>query len=143
MKVPVFVIFVLAALATLTGCPGSSAKPSSVPSGGKVMAQQQGGNLANSRSSIFSFEDCVMAGYRILRSMPPQCVTPDSRVFVKGKGQVSGPGMDQPAPGGQTCKNLCGNGQCEQIVCLAIGCPCAETPMNCPQDCASELNGDF
>ncbi|TAK05219.1 hypothetical protein EPO33_04570 [Patescibacteria group bacterium] len=34
------------------------------------------------------------------------------------------------------CKNQCGNGQCEEIVCLAVGCPCAETPASCPQDCA-------
>ncbi|OGY42337.1 MAG: hypothetical protein A2Y67_04390 [Candidatus Buchananbacteria bacterium RBG_13_39_9] len=34
-----------------------------------------------------------------------------------------------------TCKNMCGDGICQEIVCLAIGCPCAETAQNCPQDC--------
>lgn len=34
-----------------------------------------------------------------------------------------------------TCKNICGNGTCEEIVCMAIGCPCPETPTTCPQDC--------
>ncbi|MEW6610246.1 MAG: hypothetical protein AB1352_01265 [Patescibacteria group bacterium] len=34
-----------------------------------------------------------------------------------------------------TCKNLCGNGTCEEIVCMAIGCPCPETSSTCPQDC--------
>ncbi len=33
------------------------------------------------------------------------------------------------------CQDLCGNGECEEIVCQAIGCPCSETPETCPQDC--------
>ena len=36
------------------------------------------------------------------------------------------------------CKNLCGDGICQEIVCMAIGCPCPETPQNCPQDCKLE-----
>jgi len=34
------------------------------------------------------------------------------------------------------CNNLCGNGTCEEMVCMGSGCPCAETPDSCPQDCA-------
>ena len=37
--------------------------------------------------------------------------------------------------GTSTCENLCGDGICQEVVCLAIGCPCAETPHSCPQDC--------
>lgn len=33
------------------------------------------------------------------------------------------------------CKNLCGDNQCQEVVCQAIGCPCAETTSTCPQDC--------
>jgi len=33
------------------------------------------------------------------------------------------------------CNNQCGDGTCQEVVCLAIGCPCAETKENCPQDC--------
>lgn len=33
------------------------------------------------------------------------------------------------------CKNLCGDNQCQEVVCQAIGCPCAETKATCPQDC--------
>ncbi len=33
------------------------------------------------------------------------------------------------------CKDLCGDSQCQEIVCAAVGCPCAETPVSCPQDC--------
>jgi len=35
----------------------------------------------------------------------------------------------------ENCKNLCGDGKCQQVVCMAIGCPCAETVVSCPQDC--------
>lgn len=37
---------------------------------------------------------------------------------------------DQPI-----CRDLCGDGICQEIVCLGSGCPCAETPENCPEDC--------
>ena len=44
--------------------------------------------------------------------------------------------LEEPTEPGQTvCKNLCGNGICEEIVCQAIGCPCAETAESCPEDC--------
>ncbi|MEM7824988.1 MAG: hypothetical protein QXO27_03375 [Candidatus Aenigmatarchaeota archaeon] len=35
----------------------------------------------------------------------------------------------------ETCINKCGDGICQEIVCMTIGCPCAETKANCPQDC--------
>jgi len=34
-----------------------------------------------------------------------------------------------------TCKNLCGDDECQSVVCMAVGCPCAETFENCPCDC--------
>ncbi len=33
------------------------------------------------------------------------------------------------------CENLCGDNQCQEIVCQAIGCPCAETKETCSKDC--------
>ncbi|MBU1177249.1 MAG: hypothetical protein V1901_00680 [Patescibacteria group bacterium] len=36
------------------------------------------------------------------------------------------------------CINQCGDGQCGEIVCQAIGCPCAETIESCPEDCKKE-----
>lgn len=33
------------------------------------------------------------------------------------------------------CKNLCGDGNCQEIVCLAVGCPCSENYLSCPADC--------
>jgi hypothetical protein len=33
------------------------------------------------------------------------------------------------------CKDLCGDGVCQEIVCMAVGCPCPESPSQCPADC--------
>jgi len=35
----------------------------------------------------------------------------------------------------EACLNQCGDGTCAEIVCTAIGCPCAETKEDCPADC--------
>jgi hypothetical protein len=35
----------------------------------------------------------------------------------------------------RACEDLCGDGTCQEIVCMAIGCPCPETPTTCPEDC--------
>lgn len=36
------------------------------------------------------------------------------------------------------CVDSCGNGKCEEVVCMGTGCPCAETPSKCPEDCAKK-----
>jgi len=33
------------------------------------------------------------------------------------------------------CQDKCGDNFCAEIVCLAIGCPCAESNQSCPGDC--------
>lgn len=33
------------------------------------------------------------------------------------------------------CQDMCGNGTCEEIVCLGTDCPCAETADSCADDC--------
>lgn len=73
---------------------------------------------------IDSFESCVQAGGKILRTLPARCVTKEGFIFAA------------PFEGG--CENHCGNGVCEEIVCQAVGCPCAETPHTCPADCAEK-----
>jgi len=40
--------------------------------------------------------------------------------------------------GEKLCKDLCGDGVCQEIVCEATGCPCAENEENCPEDCQKE-----
>lgn len=37
--------------------------------------------------------------------------------------------------GEKFCKDLCGDGICQEIVCMAIGRPCPETKENCQKDC--------
>lgn len=42
----------------------------------------------------------------------------------------------------QICEDMCGDGICQEIVCQGTGCPCAETPENCPQDCKEKNVSD-
>ena len=41
-----------------------------------------------------------------------------------------------PSETKEICDNFCGDGVCQEIVCMAVGCPCPETKESCPQDCA-------
>ena len=40
------------------------------------------------------------------------------------------------------CFNQCGDGKCQEVVCQAIGCPCAETIESCPEDCKINCVGE-
>jgi hypothetical protein len=75
--------------------------------------------------SIDSFEECVARSGKVLKMYPPKCVTKDGKVFAQTVRQPS-----------KTCKNMCGDGECQEIVCMAIGCPCAENRATCPNDCS-------
>ncbi len=62
-------------------------------------------------------------------------VNPDAKPDPEANPGIA-PG--EPNPNGEEqpiCINTCGNGTCEEIVCLGSGCPCAETPESCPDDC--------
>lgn len=37
--------------------------------------------------------------------------------------------------GERFCKDLCGDGVCQEVVCMAVDCPCAESAESCPEDC--------
>lgn len=50
---------------------------------------------------------------------------------VEGKCQIV---LTKTQPS-ETCENLCGDGICQEVVCLAIGCPCPETRATCSVDC--------
>lgn len=73
---------------------------------------------------ISSYEDCVAAGHPQIETYPGQCVMPDGTRFIQ----------ETPEPL-SVCVNQCSDGQCQEIVCLGSGCPCAETRETCPQDC--------
>ena len=95
-------------------------------------ARGQPGVGVVSSSDISNFDRCVAAGYRVMRSYPPRCVTPDGRVFTQ---ENAGPQVKKNSQG-NLCMDQCGNRTCEQIVCMAEGCPCPEDPVSCPRDCA-------
>ena len=88
-------------------------------------------------SKITNFQECVQAGNLDLGSLPRQCRTQRGEVFVE---EVEGKeGKDLPAgrqeDEKEVCEDLCGDGICQEIVCLGAGCPCAETAEGCPEDC--------
>lgn len=74
---------------------------------------------------INSFEECTEAGYEAMypdcETCLPYCETDNGRRFEKKESVV--------------CVDNCGNGICEEMVCMGEGCPCAETPESCPKDC--------
>lgn len=74
-----------------------------------------------------NYQECVSEGGKVLKSYPVQCITSDGVRFIQDEGAFR--------PNQKTCKNTCGNGTCEQISCMALGCPCPETRASCPQDC--------
>lgn len=73
---------------------------------------------------ITTYDECVAAGHPALKSYPGQCTTPDGQRFVQ---QIP----DPPS----VCTDQCGNGSCEEVVCMGSGCPCAESPESCAKDC--------
>ena len=81
---------------------------------------------SGSPSAPTSFQECVAQSGKVLKSFPARCVTAEGITFVD---------TSQSEKAGRACKDLCGDGQCQEIVCMEIGCPCAETPDSCPQDC--------
>lgn len=85
------------------------------------------------QTSIDSFEKCVAAGNAVTESYPSQCRTKDGKIFTQ---EILPEDKNKIIPPGSGCNNLCGNGRCEEIVCMGTGCPCAETLSSCPNDCS-------
>lgn len=48
-------------------------------------------------------------------------------------GQIAGESISNVNTG--ICRNKCGDGACQGIVCTAEGCPCPENILTCPKDC--------
>ena len=70
-----------------------------------------------------SFASCVVAGGRV-QSEGSRCTMETGEVF------------ERPIKAARAaCKDLCGDGKCQEIVCMAVGCPCAESADTCPADC--------
>lgn len=71
-----------------------------------------------------SFQECVELGGRLQESFPATCISKEGARFTQSKPERS-----------RACVDRCGDGQCQEIVCMAVGCPCAETHKSCPKDC--------
>lgn len=77
-----------------------------------------------------SYESCVAQGGRVDVAAGRRCTTETGLVFIESE-QTQRPS----APRRSNCKDLCGDGTCQEVVCMAIGCPCAESSTSCPGDC--------
>ena len=71
-----------------------------------------------------SFSSCVALGGRVERNGQARCITASGSIFT------------EPAKVERSaCRDLCGDGTCQEMVCMAVGCPCAESATSCPSDC--------
>ena len=112
---------------------------------GCTVAQSPGAQSPGPK--ITSFEECVAAGNVIRRTLPPSCMTRDGATFIEGKspnsieiiedlGLEGGRPLEKsPGSGKAACRDLCGDGECQEIVCMAVGCPRPESAASCPKDC--------
>jgi hypothetical protein len=76
-----------------------------------------------------SIDNCVERGGEI---MYPDCIGCEPYCsFIKEEEAEETLGDTD-----RLCVDNCGNGICEEIVCLGEGCPCPETPESCPADCS-------
>jgi len=88
-------------------------------------------NLAMLMYYRFSFNNrwCSITANRLMVFAPPSGgATPTPGASVSASATAT-------ATGSPCCVNKCGDGTCQREVCLACGCPCAETNRSCPQDC--------
>jgi phage shock protein C len=78
----------------------------------------------NTKQEILTESDCRDKGYEVvypeLKGGPIQCVTDKGTISIATD---------------SLCEDVCGDGICQEIVCLGQGCPCAETMTTCPKDC--------
>ena len=111
--------FALASAAALVGTTCSS--NSSLP------APDPGGVACTEEAKVCPDGSAVSRG-------GPNCeFAPCPEEVASSGATTSVPGQGGPASG--ECKDLCGNGTCEEVVCMAVGCPCPETKASCPKDC--------
>jgi hypothetical protein len=86
-----------------------------------------------------SFEECVAGGGKVLKIFPGQCVSQSGARFVDPLHASAYPkeGKNIADSIKTLCVNHCGDGSCQEMVCMGEGCPCAETSVNCPTDCST------
>jgi hypothetical protein len=90
--------------------------------------------VAQPAAAPSNFEECIAAGNPMLKSYPARCVA-HGKTFVQ---EVPRPSREIGTPKGAFgggCKSQCGDGTCQEVVCMAVGCPCPESPQTCSEDC--------
>lgn len=100
---------------------------------GVVLLQQQGGPEEAAPQALQLKE--TPAG-----ESPAEGEAPEGE--AQGADSVQGPSApavpELPSGAVPLCEDLCGDGICQEVVCLAGGCPCAETAATCPADCQAD-----
>jgi hypothetical protein len=90
-------------------------------------------------NNITTFEECAASGYEITTSFPNRCITPEGKTFIKNEIKTKVPANPNPStPTQKICTDLCGDGLCQEIVCMGQGCPCPENTASCPKDCQKQ-----
>lgn len=90
---------------------------------------------ANVFASPKNYSECLESGGKLLKTYPGQCVAENGEIFVDQKaGEASEKATEK------SCIDLCGDKICQEMVCMAIGCPCSETGASCPEDCKLNSN---
>ncbi|MDD5145998.1 MAG: hypothetical protein PHF44_04120 [Candidatus Pacebacteria bacterium] len=122
-------------------CPDGSAVSRTGPNCEFAECQNPGKNCENDYDcacGVNKYTGECFFGYKNYVDTTKQC--PDFCTGIAGNFElkcINGACSQVPvsSDGGEICKDLCGDGTCQEIVCLALGCPCAETKQSCPQDC--------
>lgn len=83
------------------------------------------------QNEVTNFEECVEKTGIVMESYPRQCRYND-QTFVEE--------IDEPIapPEDFACEDMCGDGECQEMVCQADGCPCAEDELICEEDCGEQ-----
>ncbi|MCD6086313.1 DUF333 domain-containing protein [bacterium] len=98
-------------------------------------------NFVWSKQRIISIPESALK-YNPVKEVIPIEIQKISPVEIEQEGLNVTPNFSKSpySESGRWCKNLCGDGICQEITCMAIGCPCPETPKTCPEDCGGLKN---
>jgi len=94
-------------------------------------------NFVLAKQGIISIPENALK-YNPVKEVIPIEIQKVSPVEIEQEGLNVTPNFSKSpySESGRWCKNLCGDGICQEITCMAIGCPCPETPKTCPEDCS-------
>ncbi|MDI6738671.1 MAG: hypothetical protein QME12_09265, partial [Nanoarchaeota archaeon] len=87
---------------------------------------------------------CKIKNYATIGSEPQNFIQYCEGALADMIRDELGAGAIKPEPGKKTgaCVDRCGDRICQEMVCMADGCPCAESLESCPNDC-SAMHEDF